>query len=167
MTLLRRTMITSFISICLLVPLLAVAKSAPGFTLMNAEGDKVSLTDFQGKPLVLHFWASWCPYCTTVQPGLEALIEEYADDELVVLAVNFREDDGVQPQAVLAGRGLTFSTLLQGDSAAIAYGVRGTPTTFFINAEGEIVGMTNTSKAEDPELRSLADLATGRTSKAE
>ncbi|MEM8563643.1 MAG: TlpA disulfide reductase family protein [Pseudomonadota bacterium] len=167
MTLLRRTLTTSFISICLLAPLFAVAKSAPGFTLMNANGEKVSLANFQGRPLVLHFWASWCPYCTTVQPGLEALIEAYADDDLVVLGINFREDEGVRPQAVLAGRGLTFFTLVQGDSTAIAYGVRGTPTTFFINAEGEIVGMTNTSNAEDPQLRTLADLATGRTSNVE
>lgn len=134
----------------------AQAGTAPDFTLTTAGGESVSLADYRGQPVVLHFWASWCPACKHVQPGLQALADEYSERGLVLLGVNFAEDEGVEPQAVLAERGLTFQTLLQGEAVVESYGVKGTPTTYFIDREGEIQGMTNTYKPDDPELRELA-----------
>ena len=131
---------------------------APAFVLENATGDMVSLSDFRGQPLVLHFWATWCPYCKKLQPGLQALQEDYLDSTLVVVAVSFREDEGADPQAALVRRGLSFSTLLSGDDVARMYYVRGTPTTFFIDRGGVIRGKTHTSDPEDPVLREMADL---------
>ena len=132
---------------------------APAFTLKDATGKEVSLSDFAGKPVILHFWASWCPYCKSVQPRLESLAIEYASEDMVLLGINFREDKGVNPQQVLDSRGLHFKTLVHGEGVSRAYGVRGTPSTFFINANGEIVGMTNASKPDDPELIQLAEQA--------
>ena len=142
-----------------LAPALAADGAAPAFTLKDATGEEVSLADYDGKPIILHFWASWCPYCKSVQPGLEALAAEYAAQDMVLLGINFREDKGVNPQQVLENRGLHFKTLVHGEEVSRAYGVRGTPTTFFINASGEIVGVTNASKPADPELVQLADKA--------
>ena len=134
----------------------APENTAPPFSLPDAEGKQVSLSDFQGKPLVLHFWASWCPYCRKLQPGLERLSLKYRDQGLIVLGVSFREDEGVQPQAVLKRRGHTFKTLVDGDEVASAYGVRGTPTTIFITRQGKIVGVTNSSDPADPILERLS-----------
>ncbi len=106
--------------------------SAPEFSLPDSTGKTVALDDFKGKPLVLHFWASWCPYCKKVQPGLENLVIENAEHNLVLLGINFREDDGVNPQEVLSKRGHIFKTLVQGDDVARSYGVKGTPTTFLL-----------------------------------
>ena len=130
--------------------------SAPDFSLLDVQGKVVSLADFNGQPLVLHFWATWCPYCKKLQPGLERLVAEEGNTELVLLGISFREDEGVQPQAVLAKRGHTFKTLVNGEQAALDYAVKGTPTTFFIHRNGEIAGVTNTSNPEDPALTRLA-----------
>jgi cytochrome c biogenesis protein CcmG/thiol:disulfide interchange protein DsbE len=130
--------------------------SAPDFSLSDAQGNIVSLKDFNGQPLILHFWATWCPYCKKLQPGLERLVATEGNTEIVLLGISFREDEGVQPQAELAKRGHTFKTLINGEQAAQDYAVRGTPTTFFIARNGEIVGVTNTSNPEDPVLTQLA-----------
>lgn len=138
------------------LPVGAGADTAPAFVLPDANGRQVSLSEYRGKPLILHFWATWCPYCKRLQPGLAAVARQYADRGLVLLGVSFSEDEGAEPQAVLRQRGLHFKTLVDGDAVAQLYGVRGTPTTFFINRAGEIVGMTNTSDPEDPVLQRLA-----------
>ena len=130
---------------------------APDFVLQDASGAHVSLKDFRGKPLVLHFWASWCPYCEKVQPGLQAIADARAGQDLVLLGISFREDDGIEPQSVLRSRGHQFKTLLMGEEVAEMYSVRGTPTTVFIDRDGRIVGMTHSSDPEDSVLTRLAD----------
>ncbi len=134
---------------------------APHFVLPDASGQLVSLKDFRGQPLVVHFWATWCPYCKKVQPGLQALADKHAPQGLVLIGISFREDRGVAPQAVLESRGHRFTTLVEGDEVAEMYGVRGTPTTVFIDARGTVVGATHTSDPADPILERLADRAMG------
>ena len=104
----------------------------------------------------------WCPYCKKLQPGLERLSVEYRDRDLVLLGISFSEDDGAQPQKTLDARGHTFKTLVLGDAVAQDYGVKGTPTTFFIDREGTIKAVTHTSDPDDPILRSSAELTIGR-----
>ena len=146
--------------LALLVSPAQAGDKAPDFVLSDAEGKMVSLKQYRGRPLVLHFWATWCPYCKKVQPGLEALESRYQERKLVVLAISFREDDGADPQGVLKRRGHSFTTLLEGDDVAAMYHVRGTPTTFFIDPKGRVVGMTHTSDPKDPVLVELADAIT-------
>ncbi len=134
-----------------------VGGKAPHFVLPDAGGELVSLKDFRGKPLVVHFWATWCPYCKKVQPGLQALADKYASQGLVLIGISFREDEGTEPQTVLEQRGHSFTTLVEGDEVAEMYGVRGTPTTLFIDAGGTVVGATHTSDPADPILERLAD----------
>jgi cytochrome c biogenesis protein CcmG/thiol:disulfide interchange protein DsbE len=133
----------------------ASAEQAPSFSLADSEGETITLDDFGGRPLILHFWASWCPYCKKLQPGLEQLALDNKGSGLVVMGISFREDEGVLPQEVLSRRGHSFKTLIDGDAAAKAYGVKGTPTTFFINRKGEIISVTNTSNPKDPALVSM------------
>lgn len=158
---LSRVLGTVGLAVLLLHPLHALAGAAvgdraPEFVLPAADGTLVSLKEFRGKPLVLHFWATWCPYCKKLQPGLQALAEANAERGLVVIGISFREDAGTQPQAVLESRGISFRTLVGGDETAAMYGVKGTPTTFFINRKGVIVGKTHTSMPDDPVLQSLS-----------
>ena len=136
----------------LLLPALSMAEMAPAFVLSDADDKMVSLSDYRGKPLVLHFWATWCPYCKKLQPGLERLSQDYSAQGLVILGISFREDEGADPSGVLEARGHSFKTLIDGDEVASLYGVKGTPTTFFIDRKGELVGMTNTSDPGDPVL---------------
>ncbi len=161
MTTLSRALGITGLVMLLLNPLSATAgagvgSKAPQFVLPAADGELVSLKKYRGKPLVLHFWATWCPYCKKLQPGLQALADEHAEQGLVVLAISFREDPGSEPQSVLESRGLSIMTLVEGDETATMYGVKGTPTTYFINRKGRIVGKTHTSDPNDPVLQSLA-----------
>ncbi len=138
-----------------------VGGKAPHFVLVDSSGELVSLKDFRGQPLVVHFWATWCPYCKKVQPGLQKLADKHADQGLVLIGISFREDEGSQPQSVLEARGHNFTTLVEGDEVAEMYGVRGTPTTVFIDAKGTVIGATHTSDPADPILERLAQQLLG------
>ncbi len=146
-----KTLFTAVLSCWLLLAITNVrAETAPAFTLSNAQGEAVSLADYRGQPVILHFWATWCPYCKKLQPGLVATRDAFHEQGLVLLGISFREDEGTQPQAVLQSRGMDFMTLIDGDDVASAYSVNGTPTTFFIGRQGNIVGRTSKSDPADP-----------------
>ncbi len=130
----------------------AFAASAPEFSLKTESGKTINLADYKGKPLILHFWATWCPYCKKLQPGLNKLYNQYKPQGLEMLAVSLWEDEGATPQAVLNERGNQFITVINGDGISKKYNVTGTPTTFFISKSGEIVLKSNDSNPENPEL---------------
>jgi cytochrome c biogenesis protein CcmG/thiol:disulfide interchange protein DsbE len=151
--------LASLVTVLSLMSASVWAEPAPAFELPDADGKLVRLSDYKGQPLILHFWATWCPYCKKLQPGLEAIAQQYAGQGLVLLAVSYNEDEGADPRGVLLQRGHHFKTLVDGDAVARLYDVPGTPTTFFINRQGDIVGKTNTSKPADPVLQRLAEAA--------
>ncbi len=66
---------------------------APRFTLPSLKGDAVSLEDMRGQVVVIHFGASWCPFCRAEDPHLEALYQAYRDRGVAVLVVNVAEPD--------------------------------------------------------------------------
>jgi thiol-disulfide isomerase/thioredoxin len=126
---------------------------APQWQLQNEAGDVVKSVDFAGKPLIIHFWATWCPYCKKLQPGLDRLYKKYQSDGLQLIAISFWEDEGATPQAELVERGMSFSTVIDGDHVARnLFGVKGTPTTVFVDKSGKILAMTRISDPEDPRL---------------
>lgn len=125
---------------------------APNWTLTTQNGQEVTLAQYQGKPVILHFWATWCPYCKKLQPTLLSLTEKYMTDDVVLLGVSFNEDEGSMPQTVLDERGHNFITAINGDETADLYGVVGTPTTFFINRKGQIIFKSTSSNTADPRL---------------
>ena len=115
---------------------------APDFTVENAEGEEVKLSDYVGKPIVLNFWASWCSPCKSEMPEFNAAWEEL-EGEVQFLMVNMT--DGSRETVDTAkeyveGEGFTFPVLFDTNSeAAIAYGAYSLPTTYFIDAEGYLV----------------------------
>jgi thiol-disulfide isomerase/thioredoxin len=60
---------------------------APDFTLLTLDGNKVKLSDYRGKAVLLNFWATWCPPCKVEMPWFEELQKQYGKDGLVVLGV--------------------------------------------------------------------------------
>ena len=111
----------------------------PDFTVMDASGKEVKLSDFRGKPTVVNFWASWCGPCKSEMPDFDAVYQEMGD-EIHFLMVNMT--DGAQEtlagaQAFIADSGYTFPVYYDTQySAAMAYGVSSLPTTYFFDAEG-------------------------------
>lgn len=131
-------------------------EAAAFFSLADPQGQVHTLEDYKGRPLIIHFWATWCPYCKKLQPGLERIHLDNQDTDLAVLGISFNEDEGAEPQNVLQARGITFPTLIHGESAARAYGVPGTPTTVFIDRRGNKVWTTNISDPNNPKLKQAA-----------
>jgi thiol-disulfide isomerase/thioredoxin len=124
--------------------------------LFNEAGQLVKSSDFLGKPLVIHFWATWCPYCKKLQPGLDKLYQEYQADGLQMMAISIREDEGAKPQKELDGRGMSFKTLINGDEVGMnLFDVSVTPTTIFIDKTGHVVGSTRISDPDDPRLETI------------
>lgn len=150
-----------FITLCIALLIVSSAtvraEMAPDFTLQDSQGKWVSLQDYRGKPLILHFWATWCPYCKKLQPGLEKLAAEFSGDGVTILGVSALEEEGADPQGALRKRGMSFKTLVMGEAVFELYGVRGTPATVFINAKGEILARTNISKPEHPLLKTYVE----------
>lgn len=121
-------------------------KDAPQWQLTKQNGEEISLAHYQGKPVILHFWATWCSYCKRLQPKLVELQEKYKDSGVELVSISFEEDDGVDPQAEITERGYDFVTAIKGEKVAELYGVNGTPTTFFINREGKIIYKSTSSR---------------------
>lgn len=126
--------------------------TAPAWQLKTQTGENISLSDYQGKPVILHFWATWCPYCKKLQPKLVELEQKYQKSGIKMVAVSFNEDGGALPQDEIKVRGYDFITAVEGESVVKLYGVRGTPTTFFINRQGEVVYKSTSSNINNPKL---------------
>ncbi|MBB1435228.1 TlpA family protein disulfide reductase [Pseudoalteromonas sp. SG43-6] len=133
----------------------------PAFTLTMADGSQIKTDDLIGKPYILHFWTTWCPYCKKLQPGLDKIHQQYKQYGLQVIAVSFREDEDANPAQSLIERGHNFKTAIKADAIATQLGIRGTPTTLFINRQGQLSWATTTSDPNDPSLlEHAAKLAT-------
>lgn len=119
----------------------ATANLVPDFTVTDADGNEVKLSDYFGKPIVLNFWASWCSPCKSEMPEFNAAWEEL-EGEVQFLMVNMT--DGARETVESAreyveGEGFTFPVLFDTKSeAAIAYSAYSLPTTYFIDAEGYV-----------------------------
>lgn len=110
---------------------------APDFTVVDGEGNEVSLSDYQGKPVVLNFWATWCGYCKEEMPDFQTAYEKYP--EVQFLMVN-ATDEVADAKGYVAEQGFTFPVVYDTELDAVnTYGVSGFPCTYFIDAGGNLV----------------------------
>jgi peroxiredoxin len=113
---------------------------APDFILKDLNGNKIKLQDLRGKVVFLNFWATWCPSCRLEMPSMEKLHEEFGNQGLVVLAINYREK-AEEINAFFKEHRVTFTALLDEHGRALElYRAWSLPTTYLINRNGEIVG---------------------------
>ncbi|MDA8189321.1 MAG: TlpA disulfide reductase family protein [Dehalococcoidales bacterium] len=118
-----------------------VGMLAPDFTLKDPQGNQVSLSGFRGRPVMINFWATWCPPCRYEMPFMETVYRERAADGLVILAVSIDEDPNEVPR-FMKEFGITFPVVLDTDqSVATKYRIRPIPTSFFVDKDGVIRDM--------------------------
>lgn len=119
--------------------------SAPEINGTLLDGTPGSLSTYVGKPLVVNFWATWCPPCRMEMPWLEQAYEANEGRGLVLLGIDAGEK--VAPESVLslvrnfvASAGMTFPILLPADAyqAQVDYQVYGLPSTYFIGRDGKV-----------------------------
>ncbi len=114
-----------------------VGLEAPAFVLLDGEGAAVRLSDFRGKTVFLHFWASWCKNCREEMPFIQDLYErKKSDPDFVLISVVYREDPA-ETLRFMEANGYDIPLYTDpGEEAARAYGVTGVPETFVIGADG-------------------------------
>ena len=118
---------------------LSLGAPAPGFTYALFDGTKVTLSGLRGKPVVLNFWASWCPPCREEAPTLEKGWEAYKGKGVQFLGVDI-QDTEKDAQAFMKQFGITYPNGQDTTNGISAnYGITGIPETFFINKDGKIV----------------------------
>jgi len=128
-------------------------KIAPGFTLTDLNGNKVSLSSYKGRPVVVDFWATWCGPCRVEIPWFEQLRDQYASQGLEIIGVSadqldkddaaklFTEKRDISDFA--AKMRMNYPVLIDAESIENSYGgLDDLPTTFFIDKNGKIVAST-------------------------
>lgn len=110
----------------------------PPLRLRTLDGGTVDLAALAGRPLLVNFWASWCPECTQEFALLRRVRAAHAGDGLAVVGV-LGQDDPAKARAFARRAGATWPTGLDaGGRAARAFGVIGLPQTFFVRRDGTI-----------------------------
>nr|WP_280518567.1 redoxin domain-containing protein [Lederbergia wuyishanensis] len=117
----------------------------PDFELMTLDGEKIRLSDFNGKKVILNFWATWCPPCRAEMPHMENFYKKNAKElnvEIIAVNLTANEKGGNGPEKVkkfIEEYGLTFHVPLDEDGdVAEKYRIIPIPTSYLIATNGVI-----------------------------
>lgn len=118
---------------------------APDFTVIDYSGAEVNLSDYFGKPIVLNFWASWCPPCKEEMPDFNAAAQEHTDIQFLMVNMTDGDRETVEiAKEYVEAQGFTFPVFFDTElSAATAYGAYSLPTTYFIDGDGNLTTYAN------------------------
>ena len=115
-------------------------QQAPDFTVTDYDGEEVRLSDYFGKPIVVNFWASWCPPCKAEMPDFEEAYKTHSEVQFLMVNMTGGRETLESAKEHVESQGYTFTVLFDTEySAAYAYYVNSLPATYFIDAEGNLV----------------------------
>ena len=116
-------------------------KKAPSFTMTDADGNEVQLSDFFGKPIVINFWATWCGPCKSELPAFDAAYAKYGEDvQFIMLNLTDGYSDTVAGvQKFVADGGYSFPVYYDTKMDGVnTYGAYSIPLTVFIDESGSV-----------------------------
>ena len=117
-----------------------VGKPAPSFSMPLLGGGEFKTEDHQGTPMIINFWASWCPPCRQESPGFERVWQRYREQGIQIVGVDI-QDTAEDALGYVREFGLSFPNGRDTDGKiTVEYGVIGLPVTFFIGADGMVEG---------------------------
>lgn len=118
----------------------AVGQPAPGFSTQTIDGANVTLSQFHGKPVLLNFWATWCPPCKDEMPLLQRASDMGRAPGLVVLAINYEQTSTADIRSFLNQTHVQIPALYDpAGQIAAEYGVNvGLPVSVFIDRSGKV-----------------------------
>ncbi len=112
------------------------------FTVLNYDGKEIQLSEYLGKPIIINFWATWCPYCVAEMGLFNDMYEKYGE-EIQFLMINSTDDQREtmeKAKAYVEEEGFTFPVFFDTmGEATYAYEANSLPTSVFINKDGFIV----------------------------
>jgi len=118
------------------LPQAELNKTAPMFSLLDTDGNRVDLAAMRGKVVFVNFWATWCPPCREEMPSMLRLNERMSGKPFVMLTI-LMNDEPANAKAFYNNIGGALPTLLDPDGvAAKAYGITGVPETYIIDKQG-------------------------------
>jgi thiol-disulfide isomerase/thioredoxin len=110
---------------------------APDWTRQSLDGKSITLSEVAAEqPVVLLFWATWCPYCKALMPHIHSVKLEYGD-QVRVLAVHFRDDKG-DPGKFIENADYDFTVIPDGNELAELNGVWATPGLLIIDGDRNV-----------------------------
>jgi thiol-disulfide isomerase/thioredoxin len=125
-----------------------IGSPAPDFSLTSLDNQTVKLSQFRGTPVLINFWATWCPPCKEELPLL-VKTHQANQDRLVILGVDMAEEAGVVRDKVREV-GITYPVLLDSQNEVTnRYQVRGYPTSLFVDKNGIVQRITVGQLTED------------------
>jgi S1-C subfamily serine protease/thiol-disulfide isomerase/thioredoxin len=136
-----------------LIPIGVKAREIEG---IDIEGQRFKLSDYQGKVVLLDFFADWCPYCRAMYPGERAMVEKLKDRPFALLGVHCESQQVLDE--LVKRKAVTWRCWADGDQGPItvAWGVETFPTMFLVDRLGVVRWMSNGLTSEE-ELAKLVD----------
>jgi cytochrome c biogenesis protein CcmG/thiol:disulfide interchange protein DsbE len=136
-----------------------VGQPPPDFTLTTFDGQRVSLAELRGKPVVINFWASWCKPCEEEQPALEKVWREYRDKGVVFVGVDYLDTEP-DARAYLKRFNVSYPNGPdKGTRIGRSYRIRGVPETFFVGRDGAVAPVVFASTTAPKYARPITEAA--------
>lgn len=112
---------------------------APDFSLADANGGNIKLSDYKGKVVIIDFWATWCPPCRKGIPDLIDIKKQYGD-EVIIIGISVDDDSKGDVMPFIQKMGINYPIVYSTPEVVQAYGgIDGIPTSFVIDKGGKIV----------------------------